>query len=116
MDAWGWRVAFALYAGLHLFLCFPLHRLFVPRRLRALAEGMEEQPSAQSASAPRRLRWLVLAFGSAAFVSSVIAVHVIGLLTAAGLTQAQRGDAQGCPFPRARHRRARWCRRRRCAW
>jgi MFS family permease len=89
MSAWGWRFAFAVYAGLHLFVCLPLHLLFVPRRMHVLARGMDPRPQEPVTASARGLDWLVLAFGGASFVSSVIAVHVIGLLVAAGLTQAQ---------------------------
>jgi MFS family permease len=90
MDAWGWRITLGIYAGLHLFLCLPIHLLFVPRRLRI---PHSEEPAAEArVSDPHdvsRLRWLTAAFAIAAFVSSVVAVHVVNLLVAEGLTQAQ---------------------------
>ena len=90
MDAWGWRAAFAIYAGLHAFLCLPIHLGFVPRHLRIAPAG-DTAPAALGTPAPTRpgLGWLTVAFAAAAFVSAVIAVHVVSLLAARGLTQAQ---------------------------
>ena len=90
LEAWGWRMTFAIYAGMHLFICLPIHRLFVPRHSRITRV---EEPVAEAREAPRgtdaRLRWLTMSFALATFVFGVIAVHLISLLTTAGLTAAQ---------------------------
>ncbi len=90
MEAWGWRTTFGVYAGLHLFLCLPIHRLFVPAHSR-LTRG--DEPARAGAQSPGlrdpRLKWLTLSFAIATFVFGVIAVHLISLLTTAGLTAAQ---------------------------
>jgi len=90
MEAWGWRVTWGIYAGVHLFLCFPLHRLFVPPLAQASATP-SEAPSAEKSPAfgDRRLPWLAVSFAVATFIFGVIAVHLINLLTSAGLTAAQ---------------------------
>ena len=90
LEAWGWRVTFGIYAGLHLFLCLPIHRLFVPKHLR-ITRGDEPAPPVEVSPglADSRLRWLTLSFALATFIFAVIAVHLISLLTTAGLTTAQ---------------------------
>lgn len=92
LEAWGWRATFAIYAGLHLFLCLPIHRLFVPRpaHLSHPREAAEAPPPVVSpAMRDPRLFWLTASFAIATFIFGVIAVHLIPLLTAAGLTAAQ---------------------------
>jgi MFS family permease len=89
-DAFGWRATWAIFAGLHLFVCLPLHRLFVPRRLHFTLPGESEGKLAVRARHLKtRLRRLTLAFALSSFVCAVIAVHVISLLRAAGLSEAQ---------------------------
>jgi MFS family permease len=91
LEAWGWRTAFCIYAALHLFVCLPIH-LAVPKRSRILRpEGVDAaQPSAHSkAFSAARLRWLTASFALVAFVVGVVAIHMIELLTGAGLTAAQ---------------------------
>jgi MFS family permease len=90
LEAWGWRVTFGIYAGLHLFLCLPIHQLFVPKHSQ-LTRGDEPAPPAEISPglADSRLRWLTLSFALATFIFAVIAVHLITLLTTAGLTAAQ---------------------------
>jgi hypothetical protein len=90
MEAWGWRATLAIYAGLHAFVCLPIHRFFVPRRFKALPhEGVASEPERSPALGDPRLAWLTASFAAATFVFGVIAVHLISLLTTAGLTPAQ---------------------------
>ncbi len=89
-EAWGWRATFAAYAAMHLFICLPIHAALVPAGWRAKPVENEEAPAPPEARANRsRLRWLTVSFALATFVFGVVAVHLIGLLTAAGLTEAQ---------------------------
>lgn len=89
LDAAGWRDTLLIYAALHLFLCLPIHWRLVPR--------LEKAPRAESATVVRagpaahgpRLRWLTASLALATFVVGVMAVHVIPLLTSAGLTLEQ---------------------------
>ena len=30
-EAWGWRMTWGIYAGVHLFVCLPIHQFFIPR-------------------------------------------------------------------------------------
>jgi len=90
LEAWGWRVTFGIYAGFHLFLCLPIHLLFVPRHVVAQAMGAPAKPADVSpAMTDPRLRWLAVSFAIATFIFGVISVHLINLLTSAGLTAAQ---------------------------
>jgi len=90
MEAWGWRVTFGIYAGLHLFLCLPVHQLFVPKHLN-LTQSEDAAKSAEVSPGltDPRLLWLTASFAIATFIFAVIAVHLIQLLTTAGLTPAQ---------------------------
>jgi len=90
MEAWGWRGAFGVYAALHLLVCLPIHRVFVPRsppsRHRHGSDAPETPPRAL---ADPRLKWLAACFALGTFIFGIVAVHMIGLLTSAGLTPAQ---------------------------
>jgi predicted MFS family arabinose efflux permease len=90
LEAWDWRTTFAIYAGLHLFLCLPIHRLFVPKYepLARAADAPEPAEVSPGLTDPRLL-WLTASFAIATFIFAVIAVHLINLLTTAGLTPAQ---------------------------
>lgn len=97
LEAWGWRMTFAIYAGMHLLVCLPIHQLFVPRHSQITRPEAErgrgtgdrgEEPVSPGLSDPR-LKWLTASFAIATFIFGVIAVHLINLLTTAGLTAAQ---------------------------
>ncbi len=90
LEAWGWRTTFAVYAGLHLFVCLPIHQLFVPRHTPVARNPADSAPPPVSAGfGDPRLIWLTASFAIATFIFAVIAVHLINLLTTAGLTPAQ---------------------------
>jgi predicted MFS family arabinose efflux permease len=90
MEAFGWRAAFAIYAAMHLLICLPIHRIFVPRHIApsppygSAADRGEPVPP----TVPR-LKWLAACFALTTFIVGVVAVHMIGLLTTGGLTAAQ---------------------------
>jgi Major Facilitator Superfamily len=87
LDEVGWRNALAVYTGLHLFVCLPLHFIFVPRA-RAVHPTVEAAlvttvaPTGDGAA----FTWLATALALAAFLASAMAAHLIDLLTATGLT------------------------------
>ena len=91
LDAWGWRVTFAIYAAMNALVCLPIHLFLVPRRpvVAHAARGDDER---SPAFGDARLPWVNAAFAIATFVFGVFAVHMIALLTAAGLTA---GEAVG---------------------
>jgi len=87
LDEIGWRETFVVYAGLHLFVCLPLHLLLVPRR--HAARSVAETPHAQAAVRKGDgavFAWLASALALAAFMGTAMAAHVIDLLTATGLS------------------------------
>ncbi len=83
---WDWRLACAVFAGLHLLVCLPLYRMALPAAradapLRALrASGLPRQgPS---------FWWLAGAFALVSFTFAVLSAHLVALLGAAGLDEA----------------------------
>jgi hypothetical protein len=91
MDAWGWRAALYVYALTHLAICLPIHLWLVPRVPAAHREAAVKnaaQPAAAASKLPA-LRLLNASFVLASFVSAVVAVHMVSLLAAQGLSQAQ---------------------------
>ncbi len=93
LDSVGWRETFAIYAGLHLVLCLPVHLLSVPaadaRVVIPDAPASTTATSAAPAAGAHRgavYRWLAAALALAAFMGSAIAAHLINLLTATGLS------------------------------
>lgn len=89
LEAWGWRATLGIYAGIHLFVCLPIHRGFVPAYLRPAARTAPVESASDAAARDPRLPWLALSFAIATFIFAVMAVHLITLLTSAGLTPAQ---------------------------
>jgi hypothetical protein len=62
----------------------------VPRHSQITKPGVEAAPRRRRAGlSDPRLKWLTLSFALATFIFGVIAVHLISLLTTAGLTAAQ---------------------------
>ena len=91
LDAIGWRGAFAVFSALHLFLCLPIHLRLVPRIAPRAATVKGETPAAATLppAQRKRLQWLTASLALATFVVGVMAVHIIALLTGAGLTLDQ---------------------------
>ena len=87
LDAIGWRHAFAVYALLHAGVCLPIHFFAIPR-VRA-APATHVAPAAAQPEPDASLRGLAMAFGVATFVFGIVAVHLINLLTAAGVAKGQ---------------------------
>ena len=89
LESVGWRACFAIYAGLHVALCLPIHAFGVPA---GLGKVPGEVPAATLTPPPTTLpreravfAWLAAALALVAFVSTAIAAHFITLLTATGL-------------------------------
>jgi predicted MFS family arabinose efflux permease len=87
LEAVGWRQALALYAGLHLAVCLPIHRWVVPvHRARRMPDEAAPAAEPRHAATPASFRWLAAAFALTTFVFSVLSVHLIALLQGAGLS------------------------------
>lgn len=86
LDAVGWRMAFGIYAALQLAVCLPIHLFVIPARARSAA--LPDATPAERGVAGERpgLAKLNAAFAIANLVVGVVAVHMVGLLTGAGLT------------------------------
>jgi predicted MFS family arabinose efflux permease len=85
-DAHGWRWTLGCYAVLQLALCLPIHLLVIPRgsaHARAHDRGADTRSAGFS---DPRLRFLSAAFAMTSFVTGVVGVHMVGLLSGAGLT------------------------------
>jgi MFS family permease len=87
LDEIGWRQTFAIYAGLHLLVCLPLHLLLVPRIhvAHVAAEAPHVLPEVRAGDRAI-FGWLATALALAAFMGAAMAAHVIDLLTVTGLT------------------------------
>lgn len=87
LDTVGWRNAFAVYAGLHLLVCLPLHLALVPRvRFERPPPEVAHAAVATTTRTGAVFAWLAVALSLAAFLGSAIAAHLIDLLTVTGLT------------------------------
>lgn len=86
LDTVGWRTTFVAYAGLHLVLCLPIHVLCVPGGRPEVAPAHAAEAAHRATLAGPVFVWLAVALSLAAFIASAIAAHLIGLLTATGLT------------------------------
>jgi MFS family permease len=91
LEAWGWRITFGIYAAIHLFICLPIHQLMVPKHSHLTQHDTtrKEEAEVSPGLSDPRLFWLTASFALATFIFGVIAVHLINLLTTAGLTPAQ---------------------------
>lgn len=88
LDTGGWRVAFAVYAALNLTICLPVHLLMLPRGRVANVPPVADDPvgSDRPVQSSAIFTWLATALALAAFLSSALSAHMIGLLTTSGMT------------------------------
>ncbi len=84
LDTFGWRAAYATYAALHLFLCLPIHWWSVPRGRHGPVPVHDTQ--AAPVHAGPVFVWLATALSLVAFLASAVTSHLVGLLTATGLS------------------------------
>ena len=87
LDNAGWRAAFWVYAALNLFICLPTHFAMLPRDRGARVPAAPPRPTPSAPPPPSSgvYAWLAVAIALAAFLSSALSAHVIGLLAASGL-------------------------------
>jgi predicted MFS family arabinose efflux permease len=90
----GWRAAVLILAGINLFLCAPLHFLVLPRNPpRPVPRSSGPNPPVESKSLREvlvepRFYWLCGAYVSSGLVFSALAVHMIPIFQAKGLSLA----------------------------
>ena len=87
MDAIGWRQTLAVYAGLQLLVCLPLHWWLLPDHPLQLVAAKPLPGANQAAAGPAAAdyAWLAAAFALASFVSSALLIHLITLFKSAGM-------------------------------
>lgn len=85
LDTFGWRTAYATYAVLHLAVCLPIHLAGVPRGRHGPAPAPAATADGKVNAGPVFV-WLAVALSLVAFIASAITSHLVGLLTASGLT------------------------------
>jgi len=89
LEAFGWRETFGIYAALHLGVCLPIHAFVVPPRPAVRRDSADARGERSPAFSRPGLGWLNASFAISNFVVGVVAVHMVGLLTGAGLTDAE---------------------------
>ncbi|NJR13820.1 MAG: MFS transporter [Phyllobacteriaceae bacterium] len=87
----GWRGTYAVFAGMHLFIAFPLH-LWIARGQADPTTASVTAPASAPAFAPLRpqaarkaFAVVAVSFALSGLVISAMSVHMVGTLEAAGL-------------------------------
>jgi predicted MFS family arabinose efflux permease len=88
-EAWGWRAALLIFAGLHLLICVPVHRLALPTIDDGHISTKVAAPSARSFAADPRFAWLAAMFAAATFVFSALSAYMIPALGTRGFSVDQ---------------------------
>jgi MFS family permease len=89
LDALGWRATWGVYAALQIAVCLPIHMFVIPARARAGSSTQARSDDQRASSERPGLAKLNAAFAIANLVVGVVAVHMVGLLTGAGLTTSE---------------------------
>lgn len=88
-EAWGWRVTLLFFAGLHLLICVPIHRLALPAVNEGQVSTRAASPAVGSAAADPRFAWLAATFAAATFVFSALSAYMIPALGTRGFSVEQ---------------------------
>ncbi len=83
LDRYGWRAACAGWAGLHLVLGLPLHRLLIPPAPPP-PRAPDAAPDAAMPAPQGTMGLLAFAFAATGMASAALAAHLPALLVAAG--------------------------------
>jgi predicted MFS family arabinose efflux permease len=89
LEAHGWRWTLGAYAAFQIVVCLPLHLAVIPRGPHASHRASLESEVRSPAFSDSRLPILRLAFALGAFITGVVGVHMVGLLSDVGLTAAE---------------------------
>ncbi|HST00750.1 MAG TPA: MFS transporter [Usitatibacter sp.] len=89
LDAFGWRATWGIYAALQIAVCLPIHMFVIPARERRGSSAQARSDDRRASNARPGLAKLNAAFAIANLVVGVVAVHMVGLLTGAGLTTSE---------------------------
>jgi MFS family permease len=101
LEAGGWRLAFALYAVLHVGICLPLHLFGVPKgtpAARPESAATEGAPPIAPAHGGA-FAWLAIALALASFLGSALSAHLLGFLTVSGLSMRDAVLVGACVGP-----------------
>jgi len=85
LETRGWRVAFAVHAGMNALVALPLHVLFVPSPAQRSSAHASATASDGAVARPGTFAWLAAAFAIAAFLASAVSAHLVVLLASGGL-------------------------------
>jgi MFS family permease len=89
-QAYDWRVAFGVFALLHVVVCLPLHIAAIPAaRPREIEPSRPTAHAVPPAARSAAFAWLAAALAAAAFIAAAVSAHAIGILVAAGLSATQ---------------------------
>ncbi len=100
-DNFGWRVTFLVSAGLHFFVCLPLHLFGLPKPVAAHTQGTgAETPPVELSPADRRRAFLLIAVFTTlcTFVTFGVSPSLIEIFRQSGASPAlalQLGSARG---------------------
>ena len=89
LEAHGWRWTLGAYAAFQLLVCLPLHLAVIPSGTHASHRAAEPGDARSPAFSQPRLPILRIAFALGAFITGLVGVHMVGLLSDAGLTAAE---------------------------
>jgi predicted MFS family arabinose efflux permease len=83
----GWRATFGVFALLHVAVCLPLHWFVVPHGKSVNhPQGADSAVPSGISTRSASYYWLASAFSISMFVMAVIFAHLIGMLTARGIS------------------------------
>lgn len=85
----GWRATLLIFAGFHLLICTPIHRLALPVVRHESAPVGTTPPAPGSYSSDPRFAWLAGMFAAATFVFSALSTYMIPALGTRGFSVEQ---------------------------
>jgi len=88
LESHSWRWTLGAYAVFQIAVCLPLHLLVIPRGTHESHRASQASDARSPAFSDGRLPILRLAFAVGAFITGLVGVHMVGLLSDAGLTAA----------------------------
>jgi predicted MFS family arabinose efflux permease len=72
----GWKAVFLIFAGLHFFICLPLHWWFIPRVSKHEPVDKPSVTSALNKHQRRKSLLMAIAFAAQSFIATAITAHI----------------------------------------
>lgn len=94
----GWRGAFAVFAGVHLLVCLPIHCFALPREAPHAAHAQAEAAPARP-RATSTFYWLAASFALASLLFGSFSAHLIEMLKGQGMSAANAVLVGACIGP-----------------